>query len=107
MFPGKPYVGKSLKSSSHVLVGTLKEDCLEGEDPRRKRMAKEKSERRAGNRESITTPFVFIQDNLNRMKGSPVKMVMTARDLLPVFELKTMDFLAVPHLVPPILRPVN
>ena len=25
------------------------------------------------------------------MKGSPVKMVMTARDLLPVFELKTMD----------------
>jgi len=90
-FPGKPYVGKSLKSSSHVLVGTLGEDCPEGEDARRKRMAREKSERRVGNRESITTPFVFIQDNLNRMKGSPVKMVMTARDLLPVFELKTMD----------------
>jgi hypothetical protein len=33
-FLGKPYAKKSLKSSSHVLVGTLEEDCLDGEDAR-------------------------------------------------------------------------
>src|ERR1700731_4493868 len=67
-FPGKLYVSKSLKSSSHVLVGTLREDCP-GEDARQKRTAREKSESRAGNMKSITTPFTFIQDNLSRMQG--------------------------------------
>jgi hypothetical protein len=58
MFTRKLYVSKSLKSSSHVLVGTLGEDCP-GEDARQSRTAREKSESRAGNRKSITTTIYF------------------------------------------------
>ena len=42
-----------------MLIETLMEDCIEGEDDYRKRIAKEKSKRYTRDIKSITTLFIF------------------------------------------------